>query len=112
MARNAQISRQPKRKLATAKKSPRRSNVSTSSSGPSSTRRSRPGDPVAPAKPRRYRPGTVALREIRQYQKSTNLLLRKLPFSRVVREIAIEIMEPDANVGYRWQSSAILALQE
>ncbi|CAG8694456.1 4139_t:CDS:1, partial [Dentiscutata heterogama] len=42
MARNAQISsRQPKRKLATAKKSPRRSNVSTSSSGPSSTRRSR-----------------------------------------------------------------------
>ncbi|CAG8734665.1 4493_t:CDS:2, partial [Dentiscutata heterogama] len=70
------------------------------------------GDPVAPAKPRRYRPGTVALREIRQYQKSTNLLLRKLPFSRVVREIAIELMEPDANVGYRWQSSAILALQE
>ncbi|CAG8812479.1 12630_t:CDS:2, partial [Racocetra fulgida] len=66
-------------------------------------------NPVAPAKPRRYRPGTVALREIRQYQKSTNLLLRKLPFSRV---IAIELMEPDATVGYRWQSSAILALQE
>ena len=33
---------------------------------------------------RRYRPGTVALREIRKYQKSTDLLLRKLPFSRVV----------------------------
>lgn len=33
---------------------------------------------------RRYRPGTVALREIRQYQKSTDLLLKKLPFSRVV----------------------------
>ncbi|CAG8790159.1 19466_t:CDS:2 [Cetraspora pellucida] len=113
MARNAQVTsnRQPKRKLATTKKVSRRSNVSTSSSG-TSTRRSRPGDPVAPAKPRRYRPGTVALREIRQYQKSTNLLLRKLPFSRVVREIAIELMEPDASVGYRWQSSAILALQE
>ena len=39
----------------------------------------------APAKKRRYRPGTVALREIRRYQKSTDLLLRKLPFARVVR---------------------------
>ncbi|CAJ0836536.1 488_t:CDS:2, partial [Entrophospora sp. SA101] len=42
------------------------------------------GDPIRPTKPRRYKPGTVALREIRQYQKTTNLLLRKLPFSRVV----------------------------
>ena len=39
-------------------------------------------------KPHRYRPGTVALREIRRYQKSTDLLIRKLPFSRLVREIA------------------------
>ena len=39
-------------------------------------------------KPQRYRPGTVALREIRKYQKSTDLLLRKLPFQRLVREIA------------------------
>ena len=39
-------------------------------------------------KPHRYRPGTVALREIRKYQKSTDLLLRKLPFQRLVREIA------------------------
>ena len=38
--------------------------------------------------PRRYRPGTVALREIRKYQKSTELLLRRLPFQRLVREIA------------------------
>lgn len=41
-----------------------------------------------PQKPRRYRPGKVALREIRRYQKSTDLLLRKLPFSKLVREIA------------------------
>ncbi len=41
-------------------------------------------------KPHRYRPGTVALREIRKYQKSTDLLIRKLPFQRVVREIASE----------------------
>ena len=41
-------------------------------------------------KPHRYRPGTVALREIRRYQKSTELLIRKLPFQRLVREIAQE----------------------
>ena len=39
-------------------------------------------------KPHRYRPGTVALREIRRYQKSTELLIRKLPFQRLVREVA------------------------
>ncbi|KAH9977776.1 histone-fold-containing protein, partial [Lactifluus volemus] len=68
-----------------------------------------------PAKKRRYRPGTVALREIRRYQKSTDLLLRKLPFARVVREIALDMVtdmgDYDA-AGLRWQSSAILALQE
>uniref|UniRef100_A0A3B4YI57 H3.2 histone (putative) n=1 Tax=Seriola lalandi dorsalis TaxID=1841481 RepID=A0A3B4YI57_SERLL len=36
-------------------------------------------------KPHRYRPGTVALREIRRYQKSTELLIRKLPFQRPAR---------------------------
>jgi histone H3 len=39
-------------------------------------------------KPHRFKPGTVALREIRKYQKSTDLLIRKLPFQRLVREIA------------------------
>ncbi len=39
-------------------------------------------------KPHRYRPGTCALREIRKYQKSVDLLIRKLPFSRYVREVA------------------------
>ncbi|KAF8913989.1 histone-fold-containing protein [Gymnopilus junonius] len=66
-------------------------------------------------KKRRYRPGTVALREIRKYQKSTDLLLQKLPFSRVVREITME-MVTDTNfadsASLRWQSSALLALQE
>ena len=38
-------------------------------------------------KPHRYRPGTVALREIRRLQKSTDLLIRKLPFQHLVREI-------------------------
>ena len=57
--------------------------------------------------PRRYRPGTVALREIRRFQKSTELLIRKLPFQRLVREIAQEI-RPDM----RFQSSALGCLQE
>ena len=39
-------------------------------------------------KPHRFRPGTVALREIRRYQKSTELLIHKLPFMRLVKEIA------------------------
>ncbi len=55
----------------------------------------------------RYRPGTVALREIRKYQKSTELLLRKLPFQRLVREIAQNI-----KIDLKFQSNAILALQE
>jgi histone H3 len=58
-------------------------------------------------KPHRYRPGTVALREIRRYQKSCDLLLRKLPFQRLVREIAMQF-----SYGLRFQSTAILALQE
>ena len=58
-------------------------------------------------KPHRYRPGTVALREIRRYQKSTELLIRKLPFQRLVREIAQEFKSD-----LRFQSSAVLALQE
>ncbi|EGG12203.1 uncharacterized protein MELLADRAFT_32803, partial [Melampsora larici-populina 98AG31] len=61
----------------------------------------------------RYRPGTVALRQIRQYQKSTDLLMRKLPFARLVREIAMDFATAtDNDVGLRWQSTALLALQE
>ena len=57
-------------------------------------------------KPHRYKPGTVALREIRRYQKSTELLIRKLPFQRLVREIA-----QDFKTDLRFQSAAIGALQ-
>ena len=58
-------------------------------------------------KPHRYRPGTVALREIRRYQKSTELLIRKLPFQRLCREIA-----QDFKADVRLQATACLALQE
>jgi histone H3 len=58
-------------------------------------------------KPHRYRPGTCALREIRRYQKSTELLIRRLPFQRLVKEVA-----QDFKVGLRFQSHAIAAMQE
>jgi len=64
---------------------------------------------VVVKKPHRYRPGTRALMEIRKYQKSTDLLIRKLPFQRLVREITQDIF-PDQQ--YRFQSTGILALQE
>ncbi len=59
-------------------------------------------------KAHRFRPGTVALREIRRYQKTTDLQIRKLPFQRLVREIAAEFKIEDV----RFQSSALMALQE
>ena len=55
----------------------------------------------------RWRPGTVALRQIKQYQKTTDLLMRKAPFQRLVRELATGHKE-----GLRWQASAVAALQE
>ena len=58
-------------------------------------------------KPHRYRPGTVALREVRKYQKSTELLIRKLPFQRLVRELATSFKSD-----LRFQTTAVLALQE
>ena len=75
-------------------------------------------------KPHRFRPGTVALREIRRYQKSTELLIRKLPFQRLVREIAQDFkvslricpfrmsLLTLSKTDLRFQSSAVMALQE
>ena len=60
-------------------------------------------------KPIKFRPGTVALREIRKYQRTTELLIRKLPFQRLVREVVYEMFKTE---GYRFQSTALLALQE
>ena len=81
---------------------------------PSAPSARRPPAPLThPARlpqPRRYRPGTVALREIRKFQQSTDLLIRKLPFQRLVREIAQYCQ--DYNTDLRFQSSAVLALQE
>lgn len=66
-----------------------------------------PAGSDAVRKPHRWRPGTVALREIRKYQKSTDLLLRKLPFQRFIREVASQTKSD-----LRFQASAIAAIQE
>jgi histone H3 len=84
--------------------------VHRSSPGSQETQEASPPS-VAPdgsqKKPHRFRPGTVALREIRRYQKSDKLLMRRLPFQRLVREIAQEMKEE-----YRFQAAAMNALQE
>ena len=56
----------------------------------------------------KYRPGQKALKEIRFYQKNTDLLIRRLPFARLVKEVQTFVTPND----YRWQASAMIALQE
>ncbi|KAL0949455.1 hypothetical protein HGRIS_009510 [Hohenbuehelia grisea] len=109
-------------KPATARKStggrpPARARRSESPERPVASTGARGRKAQAQATPRkkRFRPGTVALREIRKYQRSTDLLLRKLPFARLVREIAMDMttdMNDYGESGLRWQTSAIMALQE
>jgi histone H3 len=59
-------------------------------------------------KPHRYRPQSLALREIRKYQNNTELLVRKLPFQRLVREIAFQV---PGGKDKRFQAAALEALQ-
>ena len=70
-------------------------------------RKSVPDNAGGVKKPHRYRPGTVALREIRRYQKSTELLIKKAPFQRWVRELA-----QDFKTDLRMKGSALQLLQE
>ena len=86
---------------ATSSKAPRKSVADKTKGGKAAV--------AAPGikRPHRFKPGTVSLREIRRFQKSTELLIRKLPFQRLVREIA-----NDFKTDLRFQSSAVLALQE
>merc|ERR1712083_1096080 len=63
-----------------------------------------------PKSKRRFRPGTVALKEIRKYQKTTNLLIPKLSFSKLIREICCSFIPGSTQM--RFKSSAVLALQE
>jgi histone H3 len=73
-------------------------------------RKSAPSTGGGVKKPHRFRPGTVALREIRKYQKSTETLIRRLPFQRLVKEIIVTYQSRGQDL--RLQSHALLALQE
>jgi histone H3 len=103
MARTKQTARKsnggkaPRKNLAT---------MAAQKSAPQLTKRKAPATGGV-KKPHRYRPGTVALREIRKFQKSTDTLIKKLPFQRLVREIAT-----DFKCDLRFQSAAVGALQE
>ncbi len=59
-------------------------------------------------KPQRRRPGMVALKEIRKYQQTTELLIRRLPFSRLVREVQLIVNRST----FKWTAEALYALQE
>ncbi|KAH6915359.1 histone H3 [Coprinopsis sp. MPI-PUGE-AT-0042] len=117
MARTAQGTKRPAERDDSDPPSPaaKRSKTATARKSTGGQQSRRPPEADHPKPKRRFHPGTVALREIRKYQKSTDLLLRKLPFSRVVREIALDMqtnLNGDADTALRWQTSALLALQE
>jgi histone H3 len=103
------IIRNPNKKMARTKQTARKSTGGKAPRKQLATKAARKSAPATGGvkKPHRYRPGTVALREIRRYQKSTELLIRKLPFQRLVREVA-----QDYKTDLRFQGSAVLALQE
>ncbi|MFS7968294.1 putative transcription factor Hap3/NF-YB family [Helianthus anomalus] len=95
--------------MARTKETARKSIVGKAPRKQLATKAARKSSPVTGGvkKPHRFRPRTVALRETRKYQMSTELLIRKLPFQRLVREIAL-----DFKTDLRFQSSAVGALQE
>jgi histone H3 len=112
---NFSLSQLNHNKMARTKQTARKSNGCTGGKAPRKRVsgknlahiKERKGNQGGVKKPHRFRPGTVALREIRKYQKSSELLIRKLPFQRLVRDIA-----QDFKADLRFQASAIAALQE
>jgi len=98
----------PLSKPPSSSKVPRKSLMQAPSKSPKNYKS--PKSPKTPKSPRirRYRAGTKALMEIRRYQKTSDLLIPKLPFSRVIREVVQSVAAADM----RFQAVAILALQE
>ena len=97
--------KQTARKTATGGKAPRKQLDTMACAAAKATKTKGSGT----KKPHRYRPGTVALRKIRRHQKGTDLLIKKLPFQRFVRELTQDYRGGD---GYRYAASAVLAHQE
>jgi histone H3 len=110
-----------KRRAATGGKAPRKNIASKSA-------RTQPAKVKKPRKPYRFKPGSelsqlfitssylqraaVALREIRRYQKTTEMLIKQLPFCRLVREVAQDAAIGGLKSDMRWQKNAIRAIQE
>ena len=90
------------------KQTPTDAQLATAQAAKAKAKARRPARPATGGvrKPHRYRPGTVALREIRKYQGSCGLLLRKMPFQRFVREITQKFKSD-----FRWTAEALIALQ-
>ncbi|CAE7020000.1 Histone H3 [Pyrenophora teres f. teres] len=93
-------------KLVTGGKGPAK-NLAAKANRKPATKSARKTLPKVPSKRYKFKAGTVALREIRRYQKGYELLLLKLPFSRLVRELAVYY-----KLDVRFQASALEALQE
>ena len=92
----------------------RKSTASQPKSRPKGAQKRKKRVPIVRRDPRRqqrYRPGAFALREIRMYQKTTDLLIPRLGFQRVVRQV-LQNMYGIEGMHYRWQKTALLALQD
>ncbi|KAK7275343.1 hypothetical protein RIF29_16456 [Crotalaria pallida] len=92
---------------------PKNLNVAISIAVAPANRRAEEGEPqpspgTEGRKKRRYRPGSVALREIRQFQKTFHLLIPAAPFIRLVKQITNNVSR---NVSH-WTPEAMVALQE
>ena len=107
MARTKNVALNTAGKVPHSAKVPKNPKPKLKKSGSKKANRSAGSGSSGVKKPFKFLPGTVALRDIRRYQKGTEFLLRKLPFQRLVREIALAGKE-----GLRFQASAVLAMQE
>ncbi|XP_075333311.1 histone H3-like centromeric protein A [Odontesthes bonariensis] len=97
-----------RRKGKNPRRLPRAEAPGTSKSMPKSSKQGKKKQPPVSARKRRFRPGTKALMEIRRYQKSTELLIPKAPFARLVREVCQKYCRGPVC----WQVIALMALQE
>jgi histone H3 len=95
-------------KSAPHKKIPKDMELARKDKKKGASKKKKANSPPTSKKQHRFRPGTVAIREIRRYQKDGKLLLQQKGFRRVVREIAQDYKEGSI----RFQSSALLAMQE
>jgi histone H3 len=96
-------------KVAASKPKPAATKSKPASKGVSKTAKKTAGAAKV-SKPHRFHPGTVALREIRRYQKSTEMLVPKLPFRRLVAELAQDFQATDS--AWRFSGDAVVILQQ